>query len=558
MISTSTPIIHAALYKKELLHITVFRVVLALLGASLLQAHLAAHTAIHDIAQTMHLWSFFALWLFAHIALLHAALRNVMRNWTKWLATSADLLLLFFAQNLLTTSHPDHISIHPIAGAYSLVIIISAFHRNHWLPLFTAVLSSLLFWISAYVTAYKLPTPPPPNEALLFYLPTFVALGAIISTITHGFTRTAHHLQHLFENTPSALCIVDKRHHIVAANTHFSNLCRAPFSDIYGQNAARYLGAQKHRLSHLFRIEKAIWLYATTGENIPIRISSFPLHTASRNYMALAIQDISEEAELTQQIVNARKMETVIELTRGFAHDFNNIFSGITGAVSLAQRILQRTDTSPAAEKTTKYITLIQDCSHNATRILNRLCAFRKEASLDIAEVSLCDVVDEVADICRNLFPPHISLTVQMPQDKDCTVPADVTALSQATLNLCLNAQEALGARPGNVWLRILHPSTLATEDDALPAHSDSHFYCIEVTDDGPGIAPEIQQHIFDPFFSTKDEGTGIGLAMVAMVAQAHHGSIHVAPTPQGGARFRLCIPASYTVRLFAEGADAR
>ena len=164
MISTSTPIIHAALYKKELLHITVFRIALALLGVSLLQAHLAAHTATHDISQTMHLWSFFALWLFAHIALLHAALRNVMRNWSKWLATSADLLLLFFAQSLLTTSHPDHISIHPIAGAYCLVIIISAFHRNHRLPLFTALLSSLLFGFSTYVTAYKLPAPPPPNE----------------------------------------------------------------------------------------------------------------------------------------------------------------------------------------------------------------------------------------------------------------------------------------------------------------------------------------------------------------------------------------------------------
>jgi two-component system cell cycle sensor histidine kinase/response regulator CckA len=260
--------------------------------------------------------------------------------------------------------------------------------------------------------------------------------------------------------------------------------------------------------------------------------------------MELAIRDVSEETELALQLAGAQKMETVAELARGLAHDFNNILSGILGATSLARRTTSKDPSTATTEKILRYISIIEDCGDNAARILNRLNSFRPSTVLPTQILELQSLISEVADICHNVFPVNISMAIDMPEEP-FNVKADATSLSQAILNLCINARDAIGEKPGHVQLRIhrASPHEIAGLADAVAP--DEEYCCVEVEDDGVGINDAIRTRIFDPFFTTKEDGTGIGLAMVSVVAAAHGGTIRVESTPGRGSRFMLYVQIS-------------
>ena len=130
-------------------------------------------------------------------------------------------------------------------------------------------------------------------------------------------------------------------------------------------------------------------------------------------------------------------------------------------------------------------------------------------------------------------------------------VRADFSYLRQAIVNLLKNAAESFGDGRGTVWLRA-HVATMATGDvRELKAGS---YLCLQVVDDGPGLPEDLQQHVFEPFYSTKFVGRGMGLAAVQGILRSHNGAVTLRSHPGAGATFSLYLPvATHPVAYEAE-----
>jgi PAS domain S-box-containing protein len=230
-----------------------------------------------------------------------------------------------------------------------------------------------------------------------------------------------------------------------------------------------------------------------------------------------------ERETFYQQLLEARKWESLGVLAGGVAHDFNNLLTVILGGASLARCC---EGLSPLVGL---YLDQIEKACHRAAELCRQLLAYAGRSQLVPVENDLnavvASVVDVVASRCRADQQLHVQLAPFLPP-----VRADTVLVRQVIFNLLTNALEALGDRPGDIWV------TTATQqigDGPLSASfvlapPPGHYVCLSIRDNGVGIAPELLSRIFDPFFSTKFAGRGLGLAAVFGVLRSHQGGIRL------------------------------
>jgi CheY-like chemotaxis protein len=161
--------------------------------------------------------------------------------------------------------------------------------------------------------------------------------------------------------------------------------------------------------------------------------------------------------------------------------------------------------------------------------------------------VDLTEVVGELARLAGSTVPKKCALELDLAQGLPA-VEADLAQLRQVVLNLITNAAEAVGDRPGRVVVRTrpcdCDPAELAQGPLGAGLHP-GRYVALEVVDDGCGMSPEVQARIFDPFFSTKFTGRGLGLAAVLGILRGHQGALQITSAPGQGSTFRVLLPAS-------------
>ena len=256
--------------------------------------------------------------------------------------------------------------------------------------------------------------------------------------------------------------------------------------------------------------------------------------------MAGACIDVSErkwanreKEKLEENLIQARKMESVGRLAGGIAHDFNNMLSPIMGYSELIIESIQPED--PLYE----YAMQILKASKRARDLTQQLLAFSRKQPIRAAAIDLAATVRDFERILRRTIREDIALKITAPE-KPCVIKGDVSQLEQVLMNLALNAQDAMPSG-GTMTFNMS-----VSESDTLKGTEGLRTVILEVGDTGQGMNHETLSRIFEPFFTTKEygKGTGLGLSIVYGLVKQHGGEIDVESIEEGGTVFRLRFPA--------------
>lgn len=273
---------------------------------------------------------------------------------------------------------------------------------------------------------------------------------------------------------------------------------------------------------------------AGTGERAPqsANIHLSPLGDPP-GHVLIVIEPRALDGRLGQRTGATLAAQSAVGMAQMLAHEIKNPLAGITGAAQLLSMGLsgeEREMTGLIVEETRRILSLLE-----------RVEEFGNLPPPRRRPVNLHDVLDRARRSAQLGFAAHLRLS----EDYDPSLPAaqaDPDQLMQAVQNLLKNAAEALGDGPGEITLRSFYDGALRRRradgsTAALPLQ-------IEIADDGPGIPPEIAADVFDPFVSGKENGTGLGLAVVARIVAAHEGWVSADSVP-GRTVIRMSLPAA-------------
>ncbi len=253
------------------------------------------------------------------------------------------------------------------------------------------------------------------------------------------------------------------------------------------------------------------------------------------NYVAVK-RDITEQVALEKRLQSAEKMEAVGRLAAGIAHDFNNLITVIEGTASLVQR------RPPADDPVQADLRVIRAAGRQAAELTRSLLVFSRGQAIEPEVLDLRQVVEETRDLARGALPDNIILEVQA-EAGAATVSADKGHLQQVILNLCLNSRDAMPAG-GRITLRISSVKLDAARLAGRAGVAPGVFVVLSVTDTGIGMDAETMARIWEPFFSTKATGAGLGLATVFGIVRQHGGFTEVESEPGRGATIRVYLPS--------------
>lgn len=255
----------------------------------------------------------------------------------------------------------------------------------------------------------------------------------------------------------------------------------------------------------------------------------------SRLHIEMAERERAEEA-----LRHAQKMEAIGQLTGGLAHDFNNMLTGVLGALDLIQR---RVNNGNSADLH-RYIDAAMTSANRAAALTHRLLAFARRQSLDPKPVDVNQLVVSMEDMLRRTIGEHIRLHTQLQADAWLAY-TDAHQLENALLNLVINARDAMPSG-GDLQVR----TRCVQIDSAQPNGPEPGDYVVlSIADSGAGMSAEVIAKAFDPFFTTKPigQGTGLGLSMVYGFAKQTGGHVHIDSTPGEGTRITLYLPRNHS-----------
>ena len=286
-----------------------------------------------------------------------------------------------------------------------------------------------------------------------------------------------------------------------------------------------------------------------------VELTSSPMHENGRVAGAVVVfGDISarkraeeDRRNMEAQIQQAQKLESLGLLAGGIAHDFNNILVGILGNACIAM------EDTPVSSPAHARLQRIVNAGQRASRVIHQILAYAGQARAEVAPIDLNEAVRESAEFMRPSVPQQIDLELCLTSDLPA-VQADAGQLEQILTNLLLNAVEAIGPSEGAVTLATrraeINEERAALEFAGQELRPGS-YGCLEVSDTGCGMSAETLARIFDPFFSGKKKGRGLGLAAIRGIIRAHGGGIAVHSVLGRGTTFEILFP------LGAEGATA-
>ncbi len=252
------------------------------------------------------------------------------------------------------------------------------------------------------------------------------------------------------------------------------------------------------------------------------------------NYVAVK-RDVTDQLALEARLQRAEKMEAVGRLAAGIAHDFNNLITVVQGTASLVQHRLSADD--PAQGD----LQVIRHAGQQAVELTRSLLVFSRGKVIEPEDLDLGEIVGELKDLSLRVLPDNILLDVVMDAGPHI-VRADKGQLQQVVLNLCLNSRDAMPAG-GRITLRIESVRLDESQVAGRPGAAPGRWVLLSVGDTGIGMSRETLSRIFEPFFSTKDSGVGLGLSTVAGIVRQHGGFTDVDSEPGIGTTIRIYLP---------------
>lgn len=377
-----------------------------------------------------------------------------------------------------------------------------------------------------------------------------------------------HHLederrryQHLFQYAPDAYLLTDLNGIVREANLSAARLLNARPRFLPGKAVVSFVAPEDRRR---IRSELDRWRSEPTPKILEVRLqprNGQPFDAAIALSVARGgphdtaigfrwlVRDISAHRQLTDELRlreesarreaeaseartrHVQKLESIGVLAGGIAHDFNNLLHVVLGNADLARLHL------PEASLAREHLDEVVRATQRAAELTQQLLAYSGRGAVETRQLNLSDEVRDMATLLRTAISKQAALVWDLATDLPA-ISADPTQVRQVVMNLITNASDALGDASGAITLRT------GRADDPR-AGSDPHdFVFLEVTDSGCGMDTGTLQRIFDPFFSTKFSGRGLGLAAVMGIVETHQGHIRIRTAPGEGTSFRILFPA--------------
>lgn len=402
-------------------------------------------------------------------------------------------------------------------------------------------------------------TPVLSTNERLFQLWLFVAINAITSLVVAGVVedrkrsgraleRTQQRLRSVLEATADAIVAADTSGRVSFANRRFADLWDpegkepAPRMLVHEDPRVKaFLEVEEEGLPRLLGSDRQVLDEVSLDDGRVFERFAAPLlRTGWVSGRIWALRDLTERRRLEEQVQQTKRLESLGLLAGGIAHDFNNLLVAIMGNADLAETVLE------AEHPARDHVEEVLRASQRAADLCQQMLAYAGKGRSTVEPVDLNEVVQEMTELMEVSLPPTAELTLRLTPGLPA-VRGDVVQLRQVVLNLLTNAADAVGGRRG--WIEI---ATFRTEADpvhpkdaVVDARPEAGPWAgIRVADTGVGMDDETRQRIFDPFFSTKARGRGLGLAAVLGIVRGHKGALTLRTTEGRGSEMQVLLPA--------------
>jgi len=283
------------------------------------------------------------------------------------------------------------------------------------------------------------------------------------------------------------------------------------------------------------------------GREAPCQVNLTRLEQGEQPILHVIVRDLSaqkaaeaERATLERQLFQAQKMESLGVLAGGIAHDFNNLLMGVLGHAGLGLEQLN------PLHPVRRNLESIQRAGQRAADLTRQMLAYSGRGQFVVRNLDLTSQVEEMLHLLEVSLPKAVALKLDLHRSLPA-ISADASQLQQVIMNLVINAAEAIGDGSGVIRLSTgverLDAAAMAkmlVGGEATPGA----YVSLEVVDTGCGMDADTLGRIFEPFFSTKFTGRGLGLSAIMGIVRGHKGALQVASVPGEGTTFKVLFPA--------------
>ena len=333
-----------------------------------------------------------------------------------------------------------------------------------------------------------------------------------------------------------------------------------PASEIVGRPIMDFVAPSGRRATQASLAENRFGSYESTlmgadGEPVPVLIfgatsslGGVPLRVAGVRDLRPERRLQTERRALEQRIERTQRLDSLGVLAGGIAHDFNNLLTGILGNAEL----LLEEASGPDRES----VQAIVAAAQRAATLTRQMLAYAGQRDLGRREpINLDGVLRELRELLAAILSKKAR--VELAIEPDSLVLGDRATIGQVLMNLLTNASDALGDAPGEIHVRARRVRAVDPRWDAAQGATiaPGHWILVEVEDTGVGMDEATRARVFEPFFSTKETGHGLGLAACLGIVKAHGGAILVESEPGRGSRFSVLLPASDAAESVAPAA---
>lgn len=358
--------------------------------------------------------------------------------------------------------------------------------------------------------------------------------------------KLRNYLSNIIDSMPSILICVDMNGEVTQWNLTAQEETGLTTAEVLGKNVSEIFPELE---DYMGKIQKSIRSNTVFAEQKRARttkkgdryedLTIYPLIANGVQGAVIRIDDVTKEYNLGLELTHSRKMDAIGQLAGGVAHDFNNMLAGILGAAQILKSPDQK-----LSEENLVYIEMILNAAARSADLTKKLLAFGRKGKALSTEIDAHEIIDNTLSIVKQTIDRKIVVTADK-KAKFNYIIGDNSALQNSLMNLCINASHAM-VNGGDL--------TISTRniyfdkrycDASIFSLEPGEYLEVEVRDSGCGIPVESINSIFEPFYTTKEEGegTGLGLAAVYGTVLDHHGSIIVSSEPELGTVFHLYFP---------------
>ena len=360
--------------------------------------------------------------------------------------------------------------------------------------------------------------------------------------------QSRQRFQRFFADAPVGVALLDREGRFDEANRALGRLFGLPPAELIGRPLVDFLPESEARPVARRLAEAAanpqsmaapieVRLKGPRERSASLFVSRLDAPEEARGGLILHFIDTTEQKSLETQFAQSQKMQAVGQLAGGVAHDFNNLLTAMIGFCDLLLLRFRPGDPSFAD------IMQIKQNANRAANLVRQLLAFSRQQTLQPRVLSITDVLAELSHLLRRLIGENIELKVVHGRELGL-VKVDQGQLEQVIINLAVNARDAM-AGGGTLAIRTRNITTTASVRRGHEVMPAGDYVLIEVVDTGIGIPRENLERIFEPFFSTKEvgSGTGLGLSTVYGIVRQTGGFVLVESEPGRGATFSIYLP---------------